>query len=127
MKDFTDRLRQYSGWIKVLILAGTLVFMFLKLQKEFEDLGKASEPGDLSIPLEYINLFWISLLLMPLNLSLEAWKWQTIAGKIEQISFKQSMAGVLSGDQSNSMTSASSDDNSEIRVSVISLLSSFLR
>jgi hypothetical protein len=93
MKDFTDRLEKYSGWIKSLILAGTIMFIYMKLEKELSQF----HPEDVQIASSRLYLIVASFLLIPLNLSLEALKWQTIAGNIERISFRQSIAGILSG------------------------------
>jgi hypothetical protein len=43
------------------------------------------------------NLMWLVMLLLPLNLSLEAFKWKTLIDKLEKVSFNRAFTAVLSG------------------------------
>ncbi|HMO31689.1 MAG TPA: lysylphosphatidylglycerol synthase domain-containing protein [Lacibacter sp.] len=43
------------------------------------------------------GLFWLAVLLMPVNWSLETWKWHLLVNRYQPLSFLQSLESVLSG------------------------------
>ncbi|XZF13269.1 lysylphosphatidylglycerol synthase domain-containing protein [Chitinophagaceae bacterium MMS25-I14] len=44
-----------------------------------------------------LYLLWVSLLLMPVNLGLEAWKWKLLAGSAEPLTYQQAWGSYLAG------------------------------
>lgn len=83
-------------WVKSLIflLAAVLLYFILKenknLDKEYlAELQKGWK--------EHSWLLILSILLIPANWSLEAYKWKYLIGKIEQISFGRAIEGIITG------------------------------
>jgi hypothetical protein len=77
---------------KVLIFIFALSYMAYKINSQTFDLGKLS-----NVQFFQSNYLFVALLLLPLNWSLEAIKWQNLILKIEKISFKSSLIAILTG------------------------------
>ena len=75
-----------------LISIALLVGIYFQVKKQLATLGPnwTSETGQ-----RY--LLWAAILLMPLNLGLEAWKWHMLARSAMPISYKQALASYLAG------------------------------
>lgn len=87
----------FSIFLKVAVLLAVVYYIFLKLYNEEQLLFKII--NEILLIFNSTSLFYllIPILLVPLNWSVEAKKWQVLAAKISPINFKQAMSGVLSG------------------------------
>ena len=96
MGEVLKALQKYNPILKGIILLAVLLFIYFKILSQLEGPGFDlveffSSVGD------RIYLVLAALVLMPLNWSFEAVKWKWIIQEVEQVSFRQSLAGVLSG------------------------------
>ena len=96
MDEVLKVLKKYTYLIKFLILIWVVFFIYMKIKNQWQEFSPdqfdfISKPGN--------QTYWIllSILLMPINLGIESWKWKFIASKIEKVSFFQALSGVLSG------------------------------
>lgn len=78
----------FGGAISILLLWG----IYLQIEKQLHkiDLSKALEHGP-----DY--LLWITIVLMPVNLLLEAKKWHLLAGSAQPLTFKHALYSYLAG------------------------------
>ena len=79
--------------ITILILA-YIFKTFRNEQKGIEDVGKVLRGAFTN---NNLPLLLLTLVLMPVNWALESLKWQKLAGKISQITFKEAFRGTLTG------------------------------
>lgn len=77
-----------GGAIAILLLWG----IYLQVQKQ---LAKVDPEVLWQTGPDY--LLYATLLLMPLNLALEAWKWHMLAGSAQKLSYRQAFASYLAG------------------------------
>lgn len=77
-----------GGAIAILLLWG----IYLQVQKQ---LAKVDPEVLWQTGPDY--LLYAALLLMPLNLALEAWKWHLLAGSAQKLSYRQALASYLAG------------------------------
>lgn len=80
--------------LKNILFAGVLYAVYLMLKEKGESIEEVFGYFR-QIPFN-INL-WIVLILIPVNWAFEAWKWQRLVAKVEQISFWEAYQGVLAG------------------------------
>ena len=82
--------------IKLVVLIGTLVFIYLKLKDNRDFLQEAAVLVWQAFAEGY-PVILLAIALMPLNWSLEALKWQCLSSKVVRLPFRQALKGVLSG------------------------------
>lgn len=87
---------RFNLLLKVLILISCLLFLAFKLNTSKSDLLNLYTLFKIAMVDGYIVLFLI-LILMPLNWSFEAWKWQLLANKVVKLNFWNALKGVISG------------------------------
>ena len=87
---------RFNLLLKVLILISCLLFLAFKLNTSKSDLLNLYTLFKIAMVDGYIVLF-IILILMPLNWSFEAWKWQLLANKVVKLNFWNALKGVISG------------------------------
>lgn len=80
--------------LKNILFAGVLYAVYHMLKEKGESIEEVFSYFR-QIPFT-INI-WIVLILIPINWAFEAWKWQRLATKVEQISFWEAYQGVLAG------------------------------
>lgn len=84
----------YPPWIGIGLKWGLGLLFFAYV---FYTLQNAPQGFENSIHLQNPLYFWLALALMPINLGLEALKWQLLLAKAAQISLFQAFRAVLSG------------------------------
>ncbi len=77
-----------GGIISILLLWGIYLQVQKQLAKVDTEVLWQTGPG---------YLLGISLLLMPVNLGLEAWKWYLLAGSAQKLSYRQALGSYLAG------------------------------
>lgn len=90
--DFT--VKQALWIIKNILFAAVLFSVYLLLKEKGESINEMLRHFR-QIPITIT--IWVVLLLIPVNWAFEAWKWQRLALKVEQISFWEAYQGVLAG------------------------------
>ncbi|MFD2520814.1 lysylphosphatidylglycerol synthase domain-containing protein [Emticicia soli] len=90
--DFT--VKQALWIIKNILFAAVLFSVYLLLKEKGESINEVLRHLR-QIPIT--ASIWVVLLLIPVNWAFEAWKWQRLALKVEQISFWEAYQGVLAG------------------------------
>lgn len=88
--------KENSFWIKVLIFSAVLSLLWYTLYRNESLNQEYIETIRYSWQNNSIFLF-IAILLIPLNISLEALKWKFLIKKLEHLSFKEALFGVLAG------------------------------
>ena len=84
-------------WIKTLIVVGVLYATYLLISMKGADMVAIKQSFERIYSGANIILLLIVLALTPINWSFEAWKWQKLASKVENISFWEAYRGVLVG------------------------------
>lgn len=92
ISDFT--VKQALSIIKNILFATVLFSVYLLLKEKGESIDEVLMHFR-QIPIS--ATIFIVLLLIPVNWAFEAWKWQRLAIKVEQISFWEAYQGVLAG------------------------------
>lgn len=93
--QINSKILEQGLWIlKNILFAGVLYAVYILLKEKGESIEEVFRYFG-QIPLT-INV-WIVLILIPVNWAFEAWKWQRLATKVEQISFWEAYQGVLAG------------------------------
>lgn len=85
------------GLLKLAILAAILAFVYAHINNEKISLHSISHQLQQVYKQHSLWVLLFPVLLAPLNLGLEAWKWKMLAGRIEKITFHQALGGVLAG------------------------------
>jgi uncharacterized membrane protein YbhN (UPF0104 family) len=94
MQINSKNLEQGLWILKNILFAGVLYAVYLLLKEKGESIEEVFRYFR-QIPFT-INI-WVVLILIPINWAFEAWKWQRLATKVEQISFWEAYQGVLAG------------------------------
>lgn len=84
-------------WIKTIIFLVILYAVYLLIRKKGGDIQTIGKSLHLIYSPQNIPFFAFVLLLTPVNWAFEAWKWQKLALKIENITFWEAYRGVLVG------------------------------
>ncbi len=93
--QINSKILEQSLWIlKNILFAGVLYAVYILLKEKGESIDEVFQYFK-QIPFD-VNI-WIVLILIPVNWAFEAWKWQRLAAKVEQISFWEAYQGVLAG------------------------------
>lgn len=94
-------------WIVPLLIIGLVI---RTLQNKQQDLGEVWQYIQSAFSQQ--NSWWLilTLVLTGLNWSIEAWKWQVLAHKLEHISFYTALRGVLAGQSLGFVTQANVGD-----------------
>lgn len=77
--------------LKLVLTVGCLAFLVIKYQENSVDLEKVVWPQHISL------ILWIVSVLMIINWSLEAWRWQISVEPYEPISFRKAASVTLQG------------------------------
>lgn len=83
--------------LRVLIMALSLWFVYDQLVHQRSLSAIWNQFIEIRIDSRHNNLMWLVLLLIPVNLALEAFKWKTLIDKLERVSFNRAFTAVLSG------------------------------
>ncbi|MFN0048764.1 MAG: YbhN family protein [Cytophagales bacterium] len=83
--------------IKIAITLATLGYLYFTFKSKEELYAMIYEDISQAMGHYYSWQLWLCLALMPLNWSLEAFKWKYLASKIEKISFVNALKGTLAG------------------------------
>lgn len=83
--------------LKSFVLLIVVYYIFIKLQNEEQLLMKIYDQVYILIANKSLVYILVPILLVPVNWSIEAKKWQILASKISPLTFKQALSGVLSG------------------------------
>ncbi len=84
-------------WIKTIIFLVILYAVYLLIRKKGGDIQAIGESLHLIYSPQNIPFLVVVILLTPINWAFEAWKWQKLALKIENITFWEAYRGVLVG------------------------------
>ncbi len=84
-------------WIKTLIFLVILYATYLLIRQKGADIETIKQSFERIYSPINILLLLIVLALTPINWAFEAWKWQKLASKIENITFWEAYRGVLVG------------------------------
>lgn len=86
------------GWVfKWLLLVAMLSYLYVTIREKGQSLQDVLQLLRERLTANHFAEFAMVILLTPLNWACESRKWQLLAQKIENISFLQSLKGVLSG------------------------------
>ncbi len=86
------------GWVfKLLLLVAMLSYLYITIQEKGQSLQDIYQLFDERLTTGRLVELVFVVLLTPLNWACESRKWQLLAQKIEKISFRQSLKGVLAG------------------------------
>lgn len=88
--------KENSFWIKGLIFSAVLSLLWYSLYRN----GNINQEYIITIRSSWKSnsaYLLLAILLIPLNISLEAFKWKFLIKKLEYISFKEALFGVLAG------------------------------
>ncbi len=93
--QINSKISEQGLWLlKNILFAGVLYAVYILLKEKGESIEEVFRYFR-QIPFTY-NI-WVVLILIPVNWAFEAWKWQRLASKVEQISFWEACQGVLAG------------------------------
>ncbi|MEM7109584.1 MAG: lysylphosphatidylglycerol synthase domain-containing protein [Bacteroidota bacterium] len=92
----TTKYLRFNPLLKAVILISCLLFLVLKLSADKSDLLSLYALFKIKLIPGYAAIL-VMIILMPLNWSFEAWKWQLLAGKVVKLSFWDSLKGVITG------------------------------
>ncbi len=90
------KIKELSFWIKSLIffIAASVLYYVLSENEKLDEVYWLEIQKGMR---NHFFLFLLAVLLVPLNWSLEAYKWQFLIGKLERISFRRALEGVVAG------------------------------
>ncbi len=94
-------------WIVPLLIIALVV---RTLQSKQQDLGEVWQYIQSAFSQQNSGWLIVTILLTALNWSIEAWKWQVLARKLENISFYTALRGVLAGQSLGFVTQANVGD-----------------
>lgn len=84
-------------WIKTIIFLTVIFLLYRLIQSRIEHFDEVEQSFSLLFLPQNIFLLVIITLLTPVNWAFEAWKWQKLASKVEEISFWEAYKAVLIG------------------------------
>ncbi|MEM9855913.1 MAG: hypothetical protein AAF843_01075 [Bacteroidota bacterium] len=82
--------------LKLLILIFCIVFLWLKLDASHRNLFLLFQQFENSVITSYQLTLFI-LVLMPINWSIEAWKWKLLTNRVSVLNFQDALKGVVVG------------------------------
>lgn len=84
-------------WIKTIVFLTVVFLLYRLISSKIEHFDEIKQSFRSLFFQKSIFLLIIILLLTPINWAFEAWKWQKLASKVENISFWEAYKGVLIG------------------------------
>ncbi|MFN3488378.1 MAG: lysylphosphatidylglycerol synthase domain-containing protein [Emticicia sp.] len=84
-------------WIKTIVFLTVIFLLYRLIQSKIEHFDEVQQSFSLLFLPKNIFLLTIIILLTPVNWAFEAWKWQKLASKVEEINFWEAYKGVLIG------------------------------
>ena len=88
---------QVLWWIKTIVFLTVIFLLYRLIQSKIEHFDEVQQSFSLLFLPKNVFLFITILLLTPINWAFEAWKWQKLASKVENINFWEAYKGVLIG------------------------------
>jgi hypothetical protein len=84
-------------WIKILVFVAVLYLLYSLVKSKIEHFSEFQQSLKLLFLPQNIFLLILLIVLTPINWAFEAWKWQKLASKVEQVNFWEAYKGVLIG------------------------------
>ncbi len=84
-------------WLKIFIFFAVLYSVYLLIRQKGVNIEAVWQSFNLIFSAKNLLLFIIIFCLTPINWAFEAWRWQKLASKVEDINFWEAYQGVLAG------------------------------